>query len=202
MEQLTLQSGGVATHTLDDSGGATHTGPVASGAGTMGAPGQTFGIDLDTGWYRVAANTIGAAVGGVLRLLLGEAIYVRGTAPIPLCDLVTVTALADADATLTAAQHRGTICTVATGATNRTITTLTAALLVGAVPNAQVGTMLPLRMSNLKAANTVTIGLGSGVTAAVGANLVVAAQASAEFALVFTNVTAASEAVSLVRISG
>ena len=142
--------------------------------------------------------------GNTVRLLPTDSgVYVGGTAPIPFGENVTVSALADADATLSAAQHKGTVITVAAGANNRTITTLTAAQLVAAFPNAQVGTMIPLRVSNLKAAsNTVTIGLGSGVTAPSGTNLVVAHQSGATFALVFTNVTASSEAVSIVRVAG
>lgn len=176
--------------------------PIGFPAGSASAPSITFTGDPDTGFFNLAANTISAAVNGAERLRIGEAVYVRGTAPIPLSENVAIASLADADATLSDAQHRGTIVTVAAGATNRTITTRTAAQLVAAFPGVQVGSMIPLRLCNLKTANTVTVGLGTGVTAAVGVNLVVAAAAAATFALVFTNVSPSSEAVSIVRVAG
>lgn len=176
--------------------------PISFAAGTASAPSITFTDDTNTGFFQVAADTVGVTVGGAERLRVGEAVYVRGTAPIPLSENVAIANLSDADATLSDAQHRGTIVTVAAGAANRTITTRTAAQLVAAFPGVQVGSMIPLRLCNLKAANTVTVGLGSGVTAAAGVNLVVAAASAATFALVFTNVTASSEAVSIVRVAG
>lgn len=114
----------------------------------------------------------------------------------------TYAGLADADATLSDAQHKGQIISVAAGANNRTITTRTAAQLVAAIPNVAVGHTLPLYMSNLKAANTVTIAVGAGVTAPVGTNLVVAAQAAATFMLRFDNIGSGTEAVSLFRVAG
>lgn len=176
--------------------------PIGFAAGSAAAPSIAFTLDPDTGLYNTAANTLSVTAGGAERLRVGEALYVRGTAPIPFAENVAIASLADADATLSDAQHRGTIVTVAAGANNRTLTTRTAAQLVAAFPGAQVGTMIPLRICNLKAANTVTLAGDASVTAAAGVNLVVAAQTAATFALVFTNVTAASEAVSIVRVAG
>jgi hypothetical protein len=40
-------------------------GAVNMGDGTVSLPGMPFGSDLDTGFYRIAANTVGVAAGGV-----------------------------------------------------------------------------------------------------------------------------------------
>lgn len=106
--------------------------------------------------------------------------------------------LADADATLTAAQHRGGVASVAAGANNRNITTLTAALLVSAFPGAAVGQSANLSIVNLKAANTVTLVGGTGVTI-VGV-AVVSALTSGTYKMLFTNVTSGAEAVQFIRV--
>ena len=41
-----------------------------AGDGSAGAPGMSFALDLDTGFFRPTANTIAAAVGGVERMRL------------------------------------------------------------------------------------------------------------------------------------
>ena len=148
------------------------------------------------------AKVTTTATGFVASLAPGGALVLNGTAPAPIVELLTITALADAAVTLTAAQHRGEIVTVAAGLNDRIITTLTAALLLAAFPGAQVGSVVNLCMSNLKAANIVTVGLGLGVTGSVGFNAVVAAQTSATFKIVFTNVTASTEAATIVRVAG
>lgn len=114
----------------------------------------------------------------------------------------TVTALSDANATLTSAQIATGMITVAVGANSRTLTTPTAAAMVSAFTGIKANTYIDLVISNIKAANTVTIAGGTGVTAVAGMNLVVAAQAAVTFRLVFTNVTSGSEAVVIVRAAG
>lgn len=114
----------------------------------------------------------------------------------------TVTALADSSVTLTNAQIAAGMVTVATGANNRTLTTPTAASMVAAFTGVKAGTYIDFVISNIKAANTVTLAGGTGVTAVSGMNLVVAAQAAATFRLVFTVVTSGSEAVVIVRAAG
>lgn len=114
----------------------------------------------------------------------------------------TVTALADASVTLTNAQIATGILTVATGANNRTLTTPTAAQMVAAFTGVKAGTYIDVVIANLKAANTVTLAGGTGVTAVSGMNLVVAAQAAVTFRLVFTVVTSGAEAVVIVRAAG
>lgn len=114
----------------------------------------------------------------------------------------TVTALADANATLTNAQIAAGTITVAVGANNRTLTTPTAAQMVAAFTGVKAGTYIDVVIANLKAANTVTLAGGTGVTAVAGMNLVVAAQTAVTFRLVFTVVTSGSEAVVIVRAAG
>ena len=45
--------------------GGTMTGALLSYAGSEGSPGVSFASDTDTGFYRIGANNIGIAVGGV-----------------------------------------------------------------------------------------------------------------------------------------
>jgi hypothetical protein len=148
------------------------------------------GLTLETGTFLynrdrsagLKVTTRGFAVSG---LLMGAAAYA---------------VLADANATLSAAQHRGGIVSVAAGANNRTLTTLTAALLVAAFPGAIVGTSVPLKVVNLKiTANTVTVAGGTGVSL-VGHG-VVGQNVSGSFVLLFTNVTSGAEAVQLIRVA-
>lgn len=169
---------------------ASGDGGAAAGSGAGGDGGNVI---LEVG----AGGTSGSGTAGGS----GSAM-VKGKAPAAFIPLAARTALADADATLTALQLRGQIISVAAGANNRTLTFPTAAQLVGAFTGVQVGSVIEVSFVNLKAANTVTVAVASGVTAASGSNLVVAAQASAKFALLFTNVTASSEAVDLIRTAG
>ena len=56
------------------------TGGLQGFAGTVALPGYAFAGDLDTGMYRSAANTIGLAAGGVLRVsVTASGIAVVGT---------------------------------------------------------------------------------------------------------------------------
>lgn len=187
-----------------DSTGVTNAGRGADfniGAGDGGnAAGSGNGGDGGNVIFNVGSGgtTGSGTAGGVGNLIVSG----PTTVGVPFLNLVSIQALADTDATLTAPQMKGGVATVATGATNRTKTTLTAAQMVAMLTGVQVGSMLTLSICNLKAANTVTVGLGSGVTAAGGTNLVVAAAAAATFGFIFTNVTASSEAVTVVRLAG
>lgn len=169
---------------------AAGDGGAAAGSGTGGAAGGLFLNGGDGG-------TSGSGTAGV-----GGAVYIEGTAPVPFVQNVSLTALADSDATVTAADMRSGVVTVAAGATNRTKTTPTAAQLLAVLGGAQVGSMLTLSVCNLKAANTVTIGLGSGVTNPSSANLVVDGGTAVTFGFIFTNVTPSSEAVTIIRLAG
>lgn len=53
------------TNSLAKDGQTVMTGPVKASTGTAAAPSITFGADLDTGFFRKSANTIGVAAGGV-----------------------------------------------------------------------------------------------------------------------------------------
>lgn len=169
---------------------AAGDGGAAAGSGNGGAAGGLFLNGGDGG-------TSGSGTAGV-----GGVVYIEGTAPVPFVQNVGIVALADTDATLTAGQMRAGHATVAAGATNRTKTTPTAAEILAIVPGAQVGSMLTLSICNLKAANTVTLGLGSGVTNPATANLVIAAGQAVIFGFVFTNVGSGTEAVTVARIAG
>lgn len=57
----------VAQLLADYSGVLTGAGAGKFGNGTEAAPGISFAADLDTGFYRVASNTIGTVTAGVLR---------------------------------------------------------------------------------------------------------------------------------------
>lgn len=115
-------------------------------------------------------------------------------------ETITYTVGPTGNATLTAAQHIGGVYSVAAGATNDTITTLTAALLVAAFPGIRVGQAVPLVLVNLKAtANTVTAAGGTGVTT-VG-YMIMAQNVSGSFKLLFTNVSTGTEAVQLIRVA-
>lgn len=186
----TAGNGGVGTAGNGGTGG--NSGLVAGGGGNSTAVGN--GGDGGSVPLQPGMGGTGVAPGN------NGIVFIKGTAPMPFAENAVYTALPDADATLSDAQHRGTVVSVAAGANNRVITTRTAAQLRAAYPGVQVGSMIFLRMLNLKAANTVTVGLGANVTN-VG-SLVVAASASVEFGIVFTNVTPASETAVVYRLAG
>lgn len=204
-------NGGVSAGGVGGAGGTNTSTAGTGGVGTAGngGAGGAAGIMAGGGGNSTAVGNGG--VGGSVPLQPGMGgtgvapgangiVYVKGNAPMPFCENVVYNALADADVTLSDAQHRGTVLSVAVGATNRTLTTRTAAQLVAAFPGVQIGSMIPLRVLNLKAANTVTVAVGGGVTAA--GSLVVAATAAATFGIIFTNVTSSSEAATIVRMAG
>lgn len=195
---------------IGGAGGATAATAGTASGGRGGAAGLTAGAGGNA-----SAGTANGGHGGSVPLTPGMGgtsfggtagnggiVYVAGQAPMPFCKNQTISALADSDATVGDADMRGGIWTVAAGATNRTKTTTTAAAIVTAFPSIQVGSVIEITICNLKAANTVTLAGGSGVTAPAGVNLVVAAQAAVTFKLVATNVTASSEAFSIIRAAG
>lgn len=68
---------GAATNGVErvrvDTAAVTSTLPVVHPAGTAGAPSLTFASDLNTGFYQIAADTIGAATNGVERVRVDTA---------------------------------------------------------------------------------------------------------------------------------
>ncbi len=111
--------------------------------------------------------------------------------------LETMTLAADATAgniTLTAAMFLAGALN-RTGAANRSDTLPTAALLVAAFPSAIVGTVIKMHVINGAAANTWTCTAGSGGTA-LCTFATTAAVTSTTVYVLFTNVTASSEAYS------
>ena len=105
-------------------------------------------------------------------------------------------ALADADATLTAAQMEDSGIFTITPTAARTLTTDTAANLVAGISGVQVGSWFNFTVVDL-AAYDVTLAAGAGVTITGNA---VANNNSATFKALFTNVTAGTEAVTIYRI--
>lgn len=195
-------------------GGAT----ASTNAGSIGGAGGSAGVRAGAGGA-ASAGTANGGNGGSVALQPGVGgtsaggaagingiVYVKGTSPMPLAENQTYTAKAAANATLTAAEHRGGIVSVAANASNDTLTTLTAAQLVAAFPGVQVGSAVPLEVLSLKTtANTVTLAGGANVTA-VG-NMVVGVTAgnvglAVKFKILFTNVTLGAEAAQLIRVAG
>lgn len=190
--------GGAGGTTAGGAGGTGGTGTLTGGNGGNATAGT--GNGGNAGPTVLQVGTGGTSAGGTAGV--GGCVLVKGTAPGPLCTLQTISALADSDATVSDADMRGGIWTVATGATNRTKTTRTSAQIVAAFPGIQIGSVISIVICNLKAANTVTLGLGTNVTAAGGTNLVVDAQTAVTFLLVATNVSGGTEAFTVVRAAG
>ena len=56
--------GAEITNSVAVDGQSTMSGQFKSATGSVSAPGITFGVDLDTGLYRIGANNMGIAIGG------------------------------------------------------------------------------------------------------------------------------------------
>jgi hypothetical protein len=115
--------------------------------------------------------------------------------------IVTQAALADAAATLTAAQVLGGEAAI-TPTAARAITLPAAADLLALIPNAVVGTTIQFAILNLAAAtHAVTMTASATITNGGRAgDFTVAAATTALYRIRFTNVTASSEAAVLVRV--
>ena len=84
--QIGVTTGGVQRFIVDASGissGTTGGGVLTSAAGTAALPALSFAGDLDTGWWRPAANTMAASTGGAEQMRITSAGYVgiANTAP-------------------------------------------------------------------------------------------------------------------------
>jgi len=112
----------------------------------------------------------------------------------------TVTDLADTVATYTAAQVKGRVI-VATPTTGRAHTLPAATDLLALYPSAIVGTTIPLTVKNLaSSSHAITVTASSSITnGGITADFTVAAAATADYLVRFTNVTTAPAAV-LIRI--
>ncbi len=116
----------------------------------------------------------------------------------PMMAPCSILALADAAATLTAAQMENDGIFTITPTAARALTTDTAANLVAGMAGCQVGTYFDFSIVNEAAATyAATLTAGIGITVAGAA--AVAAASSGTFRAIFTNVTAGSEAVTIVR---
>lgn len=109
---------------------------------------------------------------------------------------------ADSNQTMTAAQFRAGIIERSGMTAGRSDTTPTAALLVADIPDAVVGTSYEVVICNRNGtAQTLTILAGAGVTL-VPATVTAAQDKNLRLLVTFTNVTAASEAVKILVLSG
>jgi len=141
------------------------------------------------GFYLGIAADDGTATAGYVDVLLNETL---GN------DVQPITTIADAvdtAPTLTAAQVIGGIVE-GTPTAARAYTLPTAALLLAVIPNAKVGTEVKLTVCNNAAAtHAITITDSASITAGgVAAHAAVAAATAKTIRIVFSNVTAASEA--------
>lgn len=71
-------------------GSDTMTGQLRAAAGTAVAPGYAFGLDLDVGMYRKAANELGFATAGVLGLFLDASQKLWATGAVDVAGALTV----------------------------------------------------------------------------------------------------------------
>lgn len=99
--------------------------------------------------------------------------------------------------TISAAQHRGAVVYQDASGGSVTMTTGTAAQLVADFPGVQVGSAFKLYVASNHATHTSTLSGGTGVTITGAATVT---QAGGQFLGIFTNVTASSEAVALLRV--
>lgn len=67
------------TQSLATTGVSSMTAPIRAFAGTLAAPGYTFNNDTDTGFYLIAANTIGIVTGGALVATLASDLSITWT---------------------------------------------------------------------------------------------------------------------------
>lgn len=214
--QVLKTVGGTTYYQLDDDGNLTlagvltaagltvSTGYVVSlAAGTAAAPSLTFTGDTDTGLYNVSANVMGVVAGGTeyVRVAHDAAlpmVLVKGTGPVPVTQNPgSGSATVAGSGTVSAAQHRAEQYYQDASGGSVTCTTRTAAQLVSDFPGVAVGMAVMLYGSSNHASNTSTISGGTGVTL-VGSGAIT--QTGGTFRLVFTNVTASSEAVTMYRV--
>lgn len=110
--------------------------------------------------------------------------------------IVATTEATAGNETLSAAELIGGLILRDPNGADRTDTTDTAALILAAIPGAIVGSSFEFTIRNTAdAAETITIAGGTGVT--TSGTMTIAQNNSKRFLLVFTNVTAASEAATL-----
>ncbi len=168
--------------TSNASGEAVAVSSYPPGAGVV-----TAGIALESG---VSGDIIAVLLEpDVMQPMAGGAITQ------PMMAVKSATALADAAATLTAAELIAGLFTI-TPTTARQLTTDTAANLVASMSGCQVGSWFDFTVV-VEAAQTVTLAAGAGVTLAGAAT---ASSASMSYRAVFTDTTVGSEAVTIYRL--
>jgi hypothetical protein len=158
---------------------------TALSAGTGDSAGSIF-VEVDINFVEVDINKIDAGNGNFHASDLYAGLMVEQK---------SVAAVADSAVTLTAAQVKGGLVTQ-TPTENRTITLPAAADLLALIPNAKVGSYVPLTVKNLAAATyTCTVTASESITnGGVAGDFVIAASGTATYDIVFSNVTAGSVA--------
>lgn len=171
--QLTIITNGTAAMTIDTSqnvtvagsltvtGATIFTGVIEAPNGTAAAPSVTFASDLDTGMYRIGANTIGLATNGTLGLTLSSAqnVIVAGSSvKIGGGAIDTTSALNVASAALTSASQTG----VYVAPVYSSAATTGVADISSASSSAAASFMMPYHIAFL--ANAISLGSGSSVT--------------------------------------
>lgn len=151
-----------------------------------------LGAASDVSLSRGAANRLDLATGDSLRIVSG--VLTGGGVLSPL-NTVTTEATVGA-VTYTAAQIVGGVILRDPAGAGRSDVTPTAALLLAALPGAQVGQAFEFTIRNTAdAAETITVTAGTGTT--ISGTATIAQNNSKRFMVVFTNVTGAAEAYTL-----
>lgn len=168
--ELGFTAGGVKTAGLSTTGftvtGFTSTSTVLkTGDGTVSLPAHTFISDTDCGLYRIGANNDGFALNGAKVLdIKTTGLAITGNLTTTTANIIKRTATAiNATATAAAADILGGLIT-STSASATTITLPSVAGLVSASGAAQ-GTTIDFVVDNSAGANTVTVVVGTGMTA-------------------------------------
>jgi hypothetical protein len=127
-----------------------------------------------------------------------SSVQARMLAPRPAIDSLTPTTKTNnSDQTYTAAQVLSKLILRDPNGGDRVDTLPTAALLVAALQNPQVGDWIEFRVRNTGGANSVTLAAGSGGTSVTGNTLAVANAKTGHFALRVTNVGSGTESYDL-----
>ena len=182
---------------------------IAAGNGTALLPSYTFESDIDTGFFRVSANTVGLALGGTLIAqfnptqldwLVGNistAANVYGTNMVASALQLTVpdsSVAVNVTGAITAAQlATGRVTSTSAAAVAATLPTAT---LLATNLSAVAGTMFEFSVDNSAGSNIVTITMNTGITAITavltgGATMTVAAGVVGIFRIIFTSTTVA-----------
>ena len=180
------------TNSLALDGQSVMTGQVKAANGTASAPGYTFGADLNTGFYRIGADELGAAVGGTKILdISSTGLVVTGT--------LSASGGLDANAVITASITDAAVTTAKIADANVTSAKLAAnAVVTAGITDANV-TTAKIASANI---TTALIADSAVTTAKINDGAVTAAKLSASGSLYVTETQSANTATSCANTSG